>query len=91
VAIGVVSLLAPLFVQQLALRRADTLSVMIALAAQPLVAFLFALLSPAYGWDGATFAGVCIVSFFVGLDVLPHRGCESPITVQTGGEHAYAA
>lgn len=46
--IGAVAVLLPLLLLQIALRRVDALTVLIRVAAQPVLSFLFALPSPAY-------------------------------------------
>lgn len=64
-----VGVIVPLLLTQIALRKIDELTLMICLAAQPLVSFLFAVPSPAYAWNNLTLAGVIVVTMFVGLDM----------------------
>jgi drug/metabolite transporter (DMT)-like permease len=71
--VGILCLLAPLLLQQLALRRTDTLSVMICLAAQPILSFLISIAAPVYGCNRLTLIGVLTVTLFVGLDVFLQR------------------
>jgi drug/metabolite transporter (DMT)-like permease len=68
-AVGAVAVLLPLLLFQLALRRVDELTVMICGSAQPMISFVIALPSPAYGWDPVAFVGVVVVTLFVGLDI----------------------
>jgi drug/metabolite transporter (DMT)-like permease len=69
VLVGAVGLLLPLLLLQVALRRVDELTVMICMAAQPILSFLISLPSPAYDWNVVTFCGVLVVSLFVGVDI----------------------
>jgi drug/metabolite transporter (DMT)-like permease len=71
--VGVLCLLAPLLLQQFALRRTDTLTVMIGLAAQPIVSFLISIAAPVYGCNWMALIGVLTVTLFVGLDVFLQR------------------
>jgi drug/metabolite transporter (DMT)-like permease len=68
--IGTVAILTPLLLLQIALRRADALSVMICMSCQPILSFLISLPSPAYDWNTLTLFGVLVVTVFVGLDIL---------------------
>ncbi len=67
--VGAVGVLIPLLMLQAALRRTDALTVMICMAAQPILSFALSLPSPAYDWDTLTLTGVLVVTAFVGLDV----------------------
>ncbi len=67
--VAAVGVLIPLLLIQIALRRTDTLTVMICFAAQPLLSFLIAIPSPAYAWDLTTLLGVIVVTLFLGLDI----------------------
>ncbi len=62
--------LIPALMLQIALRRTDALSVLVCMAAQPAIAFVLSMASPAYDWSAVTFAGVALVTLFVGLDLL---------------------
>lgn len=60
----------PALLVQMALRRTDAFTVLICMAVQPTLTFLMSLASPAYDWNAITFAGVAVVTLFVGLDLL---------------------
>lgn len=68
-AVGTVSLLLPVLLLQFALRRTDTLTVLVCMASQPMLSFAFSMASLRYAWDVPTLAGVLIVTAFVGLDI----------------------
>lgn len=82
--VGAVGLLLPLLLLQVALRRVDELTVMICMAAQPMLSFLISLPSPAYDWNVVTFGGVLIVSLFVGLDIATQRATSSQSVSASG-------
>ncbi len=71
--VGAVGVLVPLLLFQMALRRIDELTLMICLAAQPLLSYFIALPSPAYDWNWVTLAGVGVVTGSLVLDVLASR------------------
>ncbi len=71
--VGAVAVLLPLLLYQIALRRVDTLSVMVCMATQPILSFLISVPSPAYEWNLLTLAGVIVVTLFAGLDVAAQR------------------
>jgi drug/metabolite transporter (DMT)-like permease len=83
-AVSAIGVLLPLLLLQFALRRADTSTVLICAAIQPVVSFAFALLSPAYDWSGATLAGVLIVTAALMLDVRAQRRA-APAARPAGG------
>ncbi len=62
-----------LLLLQIALRGTDELTVMICLAAQPILSYLIALPSPAYDWNGFVLVGAVLVTAFVGLDIAAQR------------------
>lgn len=72
-AIGAITILVPLLLLQMALRKADALTMMICLSAQPALTFLLASFSPAYQWDLVVLAGVVTATAFLGLDVIAQR------------------
>ncbi len=72
-AVGAVGVLIPLLMLQIALRRTDELTVMICMAAQPILSFLLSLPSPAYEWSALTLFGVLVVTAFVGMDIAAQR------------------
>lgn len=76
--VATVAIIVPLFLFQLALRRCDTLSVMVCCAVQPLLSFLVAIPSPGYGWNEMTLLGVTVVTAFLLLDVAAQRGMVGP-------------
>lgn len=67
--VGMVVILVPLLLLQIALRRTDELTLLICMAAQPILSFTFSIASPAYAWNTLTLLGVLTVSLFVGLDI----------------------
>jgi drug/metabolite transporter (DMT)-like permease len=72
-AIGAVGVLLPLLLMQLALRRTDTLTVMICMAFQPVMSFAFSLLSPSYNWSNAALMGILVVTASLSLDIYVQR------------------
>ncbi len=78
--IGVIGVLIPLLLLQTALRQTDALTVMICMAAQPILSFALSVPSPAYDWNTLTLLGVLLVTLFVALDVHAQR---RPATVAT--------
>ncbi|MBN8872164.1 MAG: hypothetical protein J0H67_04955 [Rhodospirillales bacterium] len=72
--VAAVAVIAPLLLFQLALRRCDTLSVMVCCAVQPLLSFLVAIPSPSFIWNQMTLVGVMAVTAFLMLDVAAQRG-----------------
>lgn len=67
--VSVTSVLAPLFLIQKALRTADTLTILICTALQPLLSLLFSFASPSYGWNPIALAGVGMVSVGLIIDL----------------------
>jgi len=65
--------LIPLLLLQAALRRTDEVSVLVCMAALPILSFLISLPSPAYEWSWITLAGVLVVTLFVGWDIWAGR------------------
>jgi drug/metabolite transporter (DMT)-like permease len=72
-AVGAIGVLIPLLMLQIALRRTDELTVLICMAAQPILSFLLSLPSPAYDWNALTLFGVLVVTAFVGMDIAMRR------------------
>lgn len=70
VAVAAIVVLAPALLFQIALRRADVVSVMLCAGVQPVLSFAAALPSPAYGWSWLAFIGSVAVSLCVVWDVL---------------------
>jgi drug/metabolite transporter (DMT)-like permease len=71
--VGTLAVLLPMLLLQMALRRADALTVLICMSSQPILSFALSALSPAYGWDNLTLLGVLGVSLFIGLDILSQQ------------------
>ncbi len=71
--VGALGTLIPLLLLQLALRRTDEVTVLVCMAALPILSFLIALPSPAYEWSWITLAGVLAVTLFVGWDIWAER------------------
>jgi hypothetical protein len=68
--VGGIGILMPLLLLQIALRRLDELTVLICMAAQPILSFALSIPSPSYDWDTLTLLGVLGVTLFVVLDIL---------------------
>ncbi len=71
--IGTIGILIPLLLLQIALRQTDALTVMICMAAQPILSFAFSIPSPAYDWNALTLFGVLLVTMFVAVDIHVQR------------------
>ncbi len=84
-AIAAIGVLLPLLLLQLALRRADTLTVMICMAAQPVISFAFSLLSPAYDWSSAAFVGVLMVTASLAFDIHAQRSADVHVRARLSG------
>jgi drug/metabolite transporter (DMT)-like permease len=78
-AIGAVGVLLPLLLMQLALRRTDTLTVMICMAFQPVMSFAFSLLSPSYDWSNVALIGIFVVTVSLSLDIYVQRRAQVPV------------
>ncbi|WP_420992145.1 hypothetical protein ACKI2N_031305 [Cupriavidus sp. 30B13] len=72
-AIGSVAVLLPMLLLQLAIQRADAVTVLICMAAQPMLSFALSMLSPAYDWSTLTLAGVLVVTAALLLDIRARR------------------
>ncbi|MBB4000620.1 hypothetical protein [Aureimonas pseudogalii] len=67
--VSVIGVLAPLYLLQVGIGRCDAYTVMVTMAALPVLTFVIEGFSPAYVWSGLTALGVAIVSGFLLLDV----------------------
>lgn len=72
--VSIVAVLAPLYLLQIGIGRCDTYTVMVTMAALPVVTFLIEGFSPIYSWSWPTALGLGVVSAFLLLDVLAGRG-----------------
>ena len=72
-AVSVVGVLAPLYLLQVGIGRCDPYTVMVTMAALPVLTFLIEGLSPVYAWSWLTAVGLAIVTGFLALDVLARR------------------
>ncbi len=71
--VGFVAILTPMLLLQIAIQRSDALTVLICLAAQPILSFVLSIPSPAYDFDVMTLLGVGVVTAFVALDIVGQR------------------
>lgn len=70
---SVVGVLAPLYLLQIGIGRCDPYTVMVTVAALPVLTFAIKGFSPAYAWSWPTALDVAIVSGFLLLDVVAAR------------------
>jgi multidrug transporter EmrE-like cation transporter len=73
VAVSVLGVLAPLYLLQIGIGRCDPYTVMVTMAALPVLTFIIEGFSPVYSWSWLTAAGIFIVAAFLLLDVLQKR------------------
>lgn len=73
VAVSVLGVLAPLYLLQIGIGRCDPYTVMVTMAALPVLTFIIEGFSPVYSWSWLTAAGIFIVTAFLLLDVLQKR------------------
>ncbi|WP_244497195.1 DMT family transporter [Aureimonas sp. D3] len=67
--VAVVSVLAPLYLLQMGIGRCDPYTVMVTMAALPVLTFALEGFSPAYAWSWPTATGVAVVFGFLLVDV----------------------
>jgi drug/metabolite transporter (DMT)-like permease len=72
-AVSIIGVLAPLYLLQIGVGRCDPYTVMVTMAAQPMLTLCIEGFSPAYTWSSLTAIGVAIVSGFLILDVAAGR------------------
>lgn len=72
-AVSVVGVLAPLYLLQIGIGRCDAYTVMVTMAALPVLTLAIEGFSPVYAWSWMTVAGVFVVSAFLLLDVIARR------------------
>lgn len=71
--ISIVGVLAPLYLLQVGIGRCDPYTVMVTMAALPVITFLIEGVSPAYQWSIETGVGLLIITLALGLDIIaPH-------------------
>lgn len=73
VVIALAGVLVPLYLLQFGIRRCDPYTVMVTMAAMPLLTFLVEGFSPAYRWSWVTALGLTILTVFLVLDVARSR------------------
>lgn len=71
--VSVVGVLAPLYLLQVGIGRCDTYTVMVTMAALPVLTFIIEGFSPLYSWSVLTAVGLVIVTAFLLLDVVAKR------------------
>lgn len=69
IAVSIVGVLAPLYLLQVGIGRCDPYTVMVSMAALPVMTFIIEGLSPVYSWSWLTALGVAVVTAFLILDV----------------------
>ena len=69
VLVSLVGVLAPLYLLQVGIGRCDAYTVLVTMAALPVLTFVIEGVSPAYIWSLPTAVGITIVSIFLLLDV----------------------
>lgn len=72
-AVSVIGVLGPLYLLQLGIGRCDPYTVMVTMAALPVLTFAIEGFSPVYSWSWLTAAGLAVVSAFLLLDLLAKR------------------
>lgn len=73
IAVSVIAVLAPLYLLQLGIGRCDPYTVMVSMAALPVLTFAIEGFSPVYSWSWLTAFGVAVVTAFLVLDVAAGR------------------
>ena len=71
--VSVVGVLAPLYLLQVGIGRCDPYTVMVTMAALPVLTFIIEGFSPVYNWSWLTAAGLAVVTAFLLLDVFSKR------------------
>ncbi|WP_245198870.1 hypothetical protein [Jiella mangrovi] len=72
-AVSAIGVLAPLYLLQIGVGRCDPYTVMVTMAAQPMLTLCIEVFSPVYAWSSLTALGVAIISGFLILDVAAGR------------------
>jgi drug/metabolite transporter (DMT)-like permease len=67
--VGLVGTIIPIVFLQIGIEKSDPHTVLVMLAAMPVVAFLIEGLSPLYVWSGLTAAGLSIIAAFIAIDI----------------------
>lgn len=73
VAVSLIGVLAPLYLLQIGIGRCDPYTVMVTMAALPVLTFIIEGFSPLYTWSWLTAGGLLIVTGFLLLDVFTKR------------------
>ncbi len=71
--VSIVGVLAPLYLLQVGIGRCDAYTVMVTMAALPVLTFIIEGFSPLYSWSMLTATGLVIVTAFLLLDVVARR------------------
>lgn len=71
--VSLVGVLAPLYLLQIGIGRCDPYTVMVTMAALPVLTFVIEGFSPLYSWSWLTAAGLVVVTAFLLLDVASKR------------------
>ncbi|MEO3434506.1 DMT family transporter [Inquilinus sp. CAU 1745] len=69
-AVAVIGVIAPMYLLQVGIRYSEPYTVMVTMAAMPLVSFAIQGLSPAYAWTWLTAIGLAVITAFIFLDLL---------------------
>lgn len=72
-AVSVIGVLAPLYLLQVGIGRCDPYTVMVTMAALPVLTFAIEGLSPLYSWSWPTAGGLAVVTAFLLLDIAARR------------------
>ncbi|MDO4232303.1 MAG: EamA family transporter [Lautropia sp.] len=72
-AVSLLGVTLPLYLLQIGIGRCDTHTVLVSMAALPVITFALEMLSPVYAWSWLTAVGVLVVAAFVLLDMLMSR------------------
>ncbi len=73
IAISALGVVGPLYLLQVGIKHTDAWTVVVTMAAMPLVTFAMQGLSPAYAWTWLTGVGLAIITGFIMLDVFNAR------------------
>lgn len=72
-AVTVIGVLAPLYLLQVGIGRCDAYTVMVTMAALPVLTFIIEGFSPLYAWSWLTAAGIGVITLFLLVDVISKR------------------
>jgi drug/metabolite transporter (DMT)-like permease len=69
-AVTMIAVLAPLYLLQVGIERCDAYTVMVTMAALPILTFIIEGFPPLYAWSWLTAAGIGVVTLFLLVDVM---------------------